>query len=57
MGAVSSILYTEKTPNKAVMFQILDSPFSSFEKISLHHAKNIIGLPEMFLSFGISIMK
>lgn len=57
MGAVASILYTSKSTDKDVFFQVLDSPFSSFEAISLHHAKNIIGLPELFLNFGVGIVK
>ena len=57
MGAVASLLYTSKRDTPDIVFQILDSPFSSFDKIVHHHAKEIMKFPDLFIGIGIGIMK
>ena len=57
MGAVASLLYTSKLAPSDVVFQILDSPFSSFERIAMHHAREIMKFPELFIGLGIGIIK
>lgn len=57
MGAVASLLYTAENPNSDVVFQILDSPFSSFDHIARHHAEEIFKFPSMFIDLGIGILK
>ena len=45
MGAVASFLLTSSTENrdkelqKDILFQVLDSPFSSFESICYHQGR------------------
>lgn len=58
MGAVASLLYTsEEELHDDILFQVLDSPFCSFEAIAKHHASISYNLPEMFVGFGINILK
>jgi len=58
MGAVASLLYTSNEQlHDDIIFQVLDSPFCSFEAIAKHHANISYKLPEMFVEFGINILK
>jgi alpha-beta hydrolase superfamily lysophospholipase len=59
MGAVASLLYTSamSTDKTDIAFQVLDSPFCSFESIAEHHAVASYKLPEVFIDIGIGIIK
>ena len=45
MGAVASLLYTSNYNDPNVIFQVIDSPFSSFENIACYFAKQSMNLP------------
>lgn len=58
MGAVASLLYTsQKQMKHEIIFQVLDSPFCTFEAIAKHHANYSYKLPDMFVGFGINLLK
>lgn len=57
MGAVASLLYTSKNQDSRIIFQVLDSPFCNFETIAYHYAKKSMKLPDVFINFGLGILK
>lgn len=63
MGATACLLYSikyeqsEDIKNQNVIFQVVDSPFVSFEKISLEMAKKFISMPEFGTSIVLDLMR
>ena len=57
MGAVASLLYTEKNDDKSIRFQVVDSPFHSFESIAKYYAKKKMNIPDLIIYFLFEAIK
>jgi len=57
MGAFASLAFTTSLATNNIILQILDSPFSNFEDVCKHRAKNYFKIPDMFVHTAVNLLK